>query len=38
MGESRIGEEKEARVPVSSCRPYGGQPVQVFWRKLEVLR
>ena len=28
----------KARVPVNGCRPYGGQPTQVFWRKLEVLR
>ena len=29
---------KQACVPVNSCRPYGGQLVRVFWRKLEVLR
>ena len=35
VGECRIGEKKKPEcVPV----PYGGQPVQVFWRKLEVLR
>ena len=37
-GESWIGEEKEACVSGNSCRPYGGQPVQVFWKKLEGLR
>ena len=35
VGECRIGEKKKPEcVPV----PYGGQPVQVFWRKMEVLR
>ena len=39
VGESRIGEKKKPEcVPVKSSRPYGGQPDQVFWRKLEVLR
>ena len=33
-GKSRIGEEEEACVPVNSCSPQSGQPVQVFWRKL----
>ena len=35
---SQTGEEKEAYVLVNSCRPYGGQPVQVSWRRREVLR
>ena len=37
-GGSQIGEEKKAYAPVNSCRPYGGQPVQVSWRRPEVLR
>ena len=36
VGESWIGEEKEACHSVSNCKPYGGQPVQVSWRKWEV--
>ena len=38
VGESHIGEEKEACIPVNNCKPYGGQPVQVSWRKREELR
>ena len=38
MDGSQIGEEKEAYALVNSCRPYGGQPIQVSWRRREVLR
>lgn len=37
VGGGQIREEKEAYALVHSCRPYGGQSVQVSWRGRETM-